>query len=338
MASQPAVAPALDAVAVHRALRALAGDEATALRCAVAWSGGLDSTVLLHALRTRSAQGPRIRLRALHVDHGLQAAAAGFRTFCQRTARRWRLPLTVLRVRVDRSPGVSVEQAARDARRQALAAALAPGELLLTAQHADDQLETVLLALLRGAGPKGLAGMPAAMPLAGTRLLRPLLQFDRAAIAAYAAAAGLDWVEDPTNADVRFDRNYLRKSVLPALRQRWPAASRTALRSARHCASAALMLESLAARDLEAAADGAGLEIAVLRRFSAARRAAVLRAWLQRAGCRAPNERHLREIEAMMAARRDAHPQLRLPDGVLRRSGGRLTVHLNPLAGRHPKG
>lgn len=338
MASQPAVAPALDAAAVHRALRALAGDGAPPLRCAVAWSGGLDSTVLLHALRSRPPQGPRIRLRALHVDHGLQAAAAGFRTFCQRTARGWRLPLTVLRVRVDLSTGDSVEQAAREARRQALTAALEPGELLLTAQHADDQLETVLLALLRGAGPRGLSGMPAAMPLGATRLLRPLLQFDRAAIAAYAVAAGLDWVEDPTNADVRFDRNYLRKSVLPTLRQRWPAAARTALRSARHCAAATCVLESLAARDLEAAADGAGLEIAVLRRFSIARRAAVLRAWLQRAGCRAPNERHLREIEAMMAARLDAHPQLRLPDAVLRRSGGRLTVHLNLLAGRDPKG
>ncbi|MDQ2641708.1 MAG: tRNA lysidine(34) synthetase TilS [Pseudomonadota bacterium] len=338
MAPQSPVAPALSAAAVHRALRALAAAEAGIVRCAVAWSGGLDSTVLLHALRTRPAQGPRIRLRALHVDHGLQPAAAAFRIFCQRTARRWRLPLTVLRVRVDLLPGVSVEQAAREARREALAAALAPGELLLTAQHADDQLETVLLALLRGAGPRGLSGMPAAMPLAGTRLLRPLLQYDRAAIAAYAAAAGLDWVEDPTNADVRFDRNYLRASVLPALRQRWPAAARTALRSARHCASVVATLESLTIRDLAAAADGGGLEIAVLRRFGPARRADVLRAWLQRAGCRAPNERHLHEIEAMMAARRDAHPQLRLPDCVLRRSGGSLTVHLNPLARRHPKG
>ncbi len=326
MASQPGVAPALSAVAVHEALRKLAGD-GKALRCAVAWSGGLDSTVLLHALRTRPPEGPRLMLRALHVDHGLQPAAAAFRNFCRRTARRWRLPLAVLRVRVDAREGDSLEQAARNARRAALAAALKPGELLLTAQHADDQLETVLLALMRGAGPRGLAGMPAAMPLQHTRLLRPLLQFDRAAIAAYAAAAGLDWVEDPTNADVRFDRNYLRAAVLPALRQRWPAAARTTLRSARHCAAAALALEALAARDLDAAADGAGLEIAVLRRFGAARRNAVLRAWLQRAGCRAPNERHLREIEAMMAARRDAHPLLRLPDCLLRRSGGRLTIH-----------
>lgn len=326
MASQPTVAPALSAVAVHQALRALAEGNST-LRCAVAWSGGLDSTVLLHALRTRPPQGSRIVLRALHVDHGLQSAAEGFRIFCQRTARRWRLSLTVLRAPVDLKGGVSVEEAARIARRAALLAALKPGELLLTAQHAGDQLETMLLALLRGAGPKGLAGMPAAMPLGQTWLLRPLLQFDRAAIAAYAAAAGLDWVEDPTNADTRFDRNYLRAAVLPALRQRWPAVSRTALRSARHCAAAADMIQTLAARDLDAAADGAGLDIAVLRRFGAARRNAVLRAWLQRAGCRAPNERHLREIEAMMAARRDAHPQLRLPDCLLRRSGGRLTVH-----------
>ena len=333
MAPQPALSPptmpgksqALTAAAVHQALRSLAGGGA--LRCAVAWSGGLDSTVLLHTLRTRPPEGSRIRLRALHVDHGLQPAAADFRNFCRRKARSWRVPLAVLRVRVDPRDGDSVEQAARNARRAALVAALEPGELLLTAQHADDQLETVLLALLRGAGPKGLAGMPAAMPLQHSRLLRPLLQFDRATIAAYAATAGLDWVEDPTNTDVRFDRNYLRAAVLPALRQRWPAASRTALRSARHCAAAADLLDAQAVRDLEAAADGIGLEIAVLRRFGAARRNAVLRAWLQRAGCRAPNERHLREVEAMMAARPDAHPLLRLPDCVLRRTGGRLTIH-----------
>jgi tRNA(Ile)-lysidine synthase len=323
---QSAAAPALDAATVQRSVRELAGAGST-LRCVVAWSGGLDSTVLLHALLARpAAQGDRLQLRAVHVDHGLQPAASGFRAFCVRTARRWRVPLTVLRVKVPLRPGDSVEEAARQARRSALAAALRPGELLLTAQHADDQLETLLLALLRGAGPKGLGGMAAATPFAGTRLLRPLLGFGRAALAAYARTAQLEWVEDPTNTALRFDRNYLRARVLPPLLQRWPAAARTAVRSARHCALAADQLEAAAASDLDAAADGPALEVAVLRRFSAARRAAVLRAWIQRAGCRAPNERHLREIEAMMAARPDAHPLLRLPDCILRRAGGRLTL------------
>jgi tRNA(Ile)-lysidine synthase len=319
----------LTPAAILTRLRILAGTDQT-LHCAVAWSGGIDSTVLMHLLwRARRLPGARLVLRALHVDHGLQPAAADFRRFCQRTARHWQLPLVVLKARVRLGNGESVEQAAREARRAALGAALAPGELLLSAQHADDQLETLLLALLRGAGPAGLAGMPAAMPLAGSRLLRPLLDRDRAELMAYARAAQLHWIDDPTNEEPRFDRNYLRARVLPALLGRWPALARTAGRSARHCAAAAAALQDAARRDLELAADGADLEVAVLRRWNPARRATALRAWIQSAGARAPNERHLREIEAMLVARADAHPQLRLPDLTLRRQGGRLRLQVH---------
>jgi tRNA(Ile)-lysidine synthase len=156
--------------------------------------------------------------------------------------------------------------------------------------------------------------------------LRPLLGVERAAILAYARAHELAWIDDPTNTDPRFDRNYLRTAVLPALRKRWPAAARTVARSARHCATAELALEAAAATDLEAAVDGAALDIAVLRRFSAARRAAVLRAWIARAGFRAPNERHLHEIEVMLAARRDAHPRLSLPGFTVSRRGNLLVI------------
>lgn len=313
---------ALDAAAVVRRLRELAG--AQPLRCVVAWSGGLDSTVLLHCLVSQADD--RLQVRAVHVDHGLQGAAVQFRRFCRRTARSWRVPLRVMRIEVPAARGASIEEEARRARRAALVRALAPGELLLTAQHADDQLETMLLALMRGAGPKGLAGMPARLPLAHTCLLRPLLESDRAAILAYARANGLEWVEDPSNAASRFDRNYLRNEVLPVLKARWPAAAHTVSRSARHCATAAALLEAAAASDLDAAADGAGLALTILRRFSGMRRAAVLRAWITQSGARAPNERHLHQIEAMMSARRDAHPRLQLPDCTLRRVGDRLTL------------
>jgi tRNA(Ile)-lysidine synthase len=307
-------------------LRKLAGTDAT-LRCAVAWSGGLDSTVLLHLLsRARRLPRARLVLRALHVDHGLQPAAVDFRRFCRRIARDWGLPLAIIKARVQLDGGDSVEQAAREARREVLAAALAPDELLLAAQHADDQLETLLQALLRGAGPAGLAGMPAAMPFGGSHLLRPLLDIERAQLLAYAREQQLEWIDDPTNDDPRFDRNYLRSRVLPLLKSRWPAAPRTATRSARHSAVAADSLQAAAARDLELAADGHDLEVAVLRRWSVARRAAALRAWILAAGARAPNERHLREIEAMLVARVDAHPELRLPDLTLRREGGRLRL------------
>jgi tRNA(Ile)-lysidine synthase len=308
-------------------LRALAGSPV--LACAVAWSGGMDSTVLLHLLhQARRLPRARLQLRALHVDHGLQPAAVDFRRFCKRVAGQWQVPLVVLSAKVALARGESVEQAARHARRAALAEALLPGEALLTAQHADDQLETVMLALLRGAGPAGLSGMPASMAFGAFRQLRPLLEFTRADLAAYAGAHGLAWIDDPTNLDPRFDRNYLRTRVLPAMRERWPALARTVARSARHCAGAASLQSAIASRDLQLAADGNDLAIPVLRRWDPARRAAVLREWLAAAGVRAPNERHLREIEAMMAARVDAHPQLHLPDATVSRVGTRLHVAL----------
>lgn len=300
---------------------------AGALKCVVAWSGGLDSTVLLHLLsRAARTPGAALQLRAIHVDHGLQPAARQFRDFCQRTARQWRIPLQLLNSASRPGPGESVEEVARAGRLQALARAVRPGECLLMAQHADDQLETLLLAMLRGAGPAGLAGMPASLPFSGTRLLRPLLSSTRGEIAAYAAGQGLAWVEDPTNAEPRFDRNYLRTQVVPLLKARWPAAAVTAVRCARHHAAAALVVARQAARDVEAAADGADLAIPVLNRWGAPRRAGALRAWLLQRGLRAPNERHISQIEAMMAARPDAHPLLQLPDGTIRRIGGRLNV------------
>jgi tRNA(Ile)-lysidine synthase len=296
----------------------------------LAWSGGLDSTVLLHLLVEASRLHPAsIGVRAVHVNHGLQSAAADFQKFCRRTARSWRVPLTVVKARV-RADGSSLEEAARKARYAALAGALAPNEMLLTAQHADDQLETLLLALLRGAGPAGLAAMPATMPFSATRLLRPLLMMERAAFAAYAKQHELHWQDDPSNAQLRFDRNYLRARVVPALRERWPAVARTIGRSAGHCAVAALALAGPARRDLEAAADGPDLEVAVLRRWSPARQAAVLRLWIADHGLLAPETRHIEQILLLMNARPDAHPQLRLPALVVRRRAGRLL-----LAGLH---
>ncbi|MEO6368123.1 MAG: tRNA lysidine(34) synthetase TilS [Steroidobacteraceae bacterium] len=293
----------------------------------MAWSGGLDSTVLLHALLPATQRRrPALRLRALHVDHGLQAAAATFRNFCRATARRWRVPLTTITLNMALPHGASVEAEARTARYAALASALRPGELLVTAQHADDQLETLLLALLRGAGPAGLAAMPAAAPFGSSQLLRPLLGHERRDIAAYAAAHALAWVDDPSNAQQRFDRNYLRAAVLPALRARWPAMTTTFSRSARHCAIADATLAQLAQRDLATAADGADLEIAVLRRWTPARQAAVLRAWIAGRGLREPEQRHITQIGQLMQARADAQPQLNLPGLMLRRFDGRLVL------------
>jgi tRNA(Ile)-lysidine synthase len=309
------------------------------MSCVVAWSGGLDSTVLLHLLvKARRRPASRLRVRAVHVDHGLQPAAADFRRFCRITARSWRVPLAVIKADVQLAAGDSLEEVARDARYSALASTLRRGEWLLTAQHADDQLETVLLALLRGAGPAGLAAMPQSALFASTRLLRPLLNLERTGLAAYAAANALTWQEDPSNAVLRFDRNYLRSRVVPALRERWPAVARTALRSAGHCALAVAALGDLARRDLEASVDGPDLEIAMLRRLTSSRRAAVLRLWIADRGFKVPEVRHLEQIERMMDARIDAQPVLRLPELRLRRHAGRLLMEAGPSLRTDPPG
>lgn len=237
---------------------------------------------------------PTLRLRALHVDHGLQpVAAAGFVTHCRRWARRWRVPLAVQRVAVARERGRSPEEAAREARWRAFGAALRPGEVLLLAQHADDQLETSLLQWLRGAGPAGLAGMPERMPCGRGLAWRPWLGVSGETLRQSLRDAGVPWVEDPSNADLAFDRNYLRQAVLPALRARWPSVAVTAGRSARLAAAADALQRNQAGRDLGLAADGAALDLRVLRRWPAPRQAALLRLWLQRQAAPLPDEQRL---------------------------------------------
>jgi len=270
-------------------------------------------------------------LRAVHVDHHLQSAAADFRAHCGKLARRWRVPLTIVDVRVGLGPGVSIEEAAREARYAAWRELLAPGEILLAAQHADDQAETLLLALLRGAGPAGLAAMPRSTALGQGRLLRPLLELPRNALQGHAGQHGLTWVEDPSNQHLRHDRNYLRAQVIPRLRERWPALAQTISRSARHCATVAAGMADVAALDLDLAADGAGLDMAVLRRWSRARQLAVLRAWFARTALRSPETRHLDQILTMLQARADAHPQLVLPQATVRVHEARLLLEARTL-------
>ncbi|MGC4027596.1 MAG: tRNA lysidine(34) synthetase TilS [Steroidobacteraceae bacterium] len=293
----------------------------------MAFSGGLDSTVLLHRLVVARRALPRtLRLRAVHVNHHLQPAATAFARHCRQMARRWQVPLKVLDVNVPATRGASPEEQARDARYAALGAGLSSGELLLTAQHADDQFETVLLALLRGAGPAGLAGMPEALRFGEGWLLRPLLGETRAGLAAEAREAGLTWVDDPSNPDPRFDRNYLRSELLPVLRARWPGLAATAARSARLCAQAADLARQTARRDLLQAADGGELEAAALRRLAPARAAGALRAWIAERGARVPDERRLIEILRMLEARADAAPFVLWGQWQVSLSQGRLAL------------
>src|SRR5689334_20790365 len=273
-------------------------------RVAVAYSGGLDSTVLAHLLVTRRRDLGGLRL--IHVDHGLQSASGEWSRHCRRQARAWRVPFTLLRARVVVRPGESPEAAAREARYGLLGRALRRDEVLVTAQHLDDQAETLLLQLFRGAGVAGLAAMPAHALLAAGHIRRPLLAHRREDLERYAVSHRLAWVEDPSNRHEGFGRNFLRHRVMPVLREKWPGVDRAIARSARHMAEARQLLGEVARRDLASAADGEGLSVVVLKGLSPARRRNALRAFISGAGVEMPSEAQLREIcGPLLAARED---------------------------------
>lgn len=282
---------------IHAAL----ADTGAPVTLRVAYSGGRDSHVLLHWLASERASFAPHRLRAIHVDHGLHAHSARWAEHCAAVCAALDVPLDVHRVDARPAPGESPEAAARAARYTALAADLEVGDLLLAAHHQTDQAETVLLALLRGAGLAGAAAMLAQRRFGCGWLLRPLLDWPAEHVARYAQAHALAWVEDPSNRDARFDRNFLRTETLPMLARRWPAATTTLARHAAHAADAQALLDELASAD---GADAERLAVSPLARLSPARQRNLLRAWLRRRGAVAPSAARLDELlrQALTAA------------------------------------
>lgn len=315
----------VDSAWVYAQLLKIHPPAASAPLC-VAFSGGADSTALLGLLAAVPAAASR--LRALHLDHGLQARSASWSRICRATCRALSIPLSTRRLRIVPRRGESLEALARSARYAALAAALHPGEVLLSAHHLEDQLETVLLQLLRGAGLPGLSAMPSVMPLGTGHLVRPLLELPRERLRGWVQQSALRWVEDPSNADETFDRNYLRRQVVPLLQRRWPAAARTVSRSARNLAQAQRLLDALAAADAGRAADGAALSVAALRALPLERRRNALRWWLGAAGLPAPDARRLEEIAVtLLAARAGANPLVTWGTHQVRRHAGQLVLN-----------
>ena len=299
-------------------------------RYAVAFSGGVDSTVLLAALVRLT---PRPAVRALHIDHGLHADSASWESHCRSAAQALGAGYASRRVRVDQAPGHSLEAQARRIRYRTLQALLAPGETLLTAHHGDDQLETVLLRLFRGSGVKGLRGIARVRRFGSGYLARPLLEVPKEEILAAARAWRLEWLEDPTNRDTRFDRNYLRAELAPRIKARWPAAQRTAGRAARQMAEAQEMLAAAAEADGALIEDPARIPRAVLLELSPARRRNLLRHLLVRLELPVPGARQLETLlDALSVRRRDAQTRVQWPGGEARVYGDRLYL-FPPLPG-----
>ncbi|MGR2738252.1 tRNA lysidine(34) synthetase TilS [Billgrantia sp. Q4P2] len=272
----------------------------------VALSGGLDSSLLLTLAAAACRRHPR-SIHALHVHHGLQAAADDFEAHCRRLASRLGVPLFVERVTVDQAAGLGLEGAARQARYAAFARRVAPGETLWLAQHRDDQAETFLLAALRGSGVRGLAGMPPGREWRGRRLVRPLLACSRAELEAEAERLGLSWVDDPSNADEALDRNFLRRSVIPLLTQRWPHAAEALASSARHAAEADTLIEALAEGDLAAlGGDPTHVPLVGLVALAPERQRSLVRHVCHRLGLAMPPSARLASLLAQLEARPDA--------------------------------
>jgi len=277
----------------------------------VGLSGGLDSVVLLHALASLPEARKR-GLRAVHVHHGLHPDADAWQRHCEDICAAWQVPLRSVRVEVARSHGEGPEAAARHARHAAFDAELGDDEVLVLAHHGDDQAETFLLRALRGSGIDGLGAMRPWRRFGRGWLWRPLLAHSRAELQAYAQAHALSWIEDPSNQDVSFDRNFLRQRVLPLLRERWSQAGSAFTRSARLCAEANEMLdaEDAAALARVRTADARVLSRTALMQLPPARRARVLRRWIGELGLPPLPEEGVARIEAdLLGPRADAEPQ-----------------------------
>lgn len=285
----------------------------------LAYSGGIDSTVLLHQL----AQAyPSENLRAIHINHGLYPEADAWQQHCEKTCANLNIPLMSIKLDSQPQAGESIEAWARAQRYAIFQDQLKENEILITAQHADDQAETVLLQLIRGAGPKGLSAMPDEKPFGKGKLIRPLLNTPKAEIIQYAKEHKLTWVHDHSNSNIQFDRNFLREKIIPELKSRWPSLDDTFSRSARYCAEQTELVQCLL-NPLYTVCAGSRegtLSIHALSKQPEIIQRALVRHWLADKQLPMPGHKKFDKIfEDLIPARPDAQPEIIWGEVCLRR-------------------
>lgn len=298
----------------------------------LAYSGGCDSHVLLYLFSELKHLKYIRNIKAIHINHQLHDDSANWAKHCVEQCIQYDIPCDVISVSVDKNLGVGVEAAARKVRYDALQKLVNEKTVLLTAQHADDQVETFLLQSLRGGGVKGLASMPMIKPFAKGFLSRPLLHVSQTQILEYAVSNKLNWIEDPSNENTQFDRNFLRQNIIPLLKQRWPSLNKTFHRITQHQAEAANLIDDLAAIDLElVAADGKRISIEHLNKLSLNRQKNVLRYWIEaRNKLTVPDATHLmRILNEVVVAAEDSQPSVSWNDTIIRRFQGKLYADEN---------
>jgi tRNA(Ile)-lysidine synthase len=304
----------------------------------VAYSGGVDSHVLLHCC----ASTPQLKdkVTAVYVHHGLQAEAESWVGHCEKTAKDLGVEFLTLRVNAKPAPGESPEEAARNARYAAFKSLINAGDVLLLAQHREDQLETVLLQLFRGSGLRGLSGMPERAAFGTGVMLRPLLNTAKQAINDYAHAHHLSWVEDPSNQSNDYDRNFLRNAVVPLLKQRWPAIDKTVARSAKHCADAQVLVNEVSDELFDAVFNSADktLSISRLTEHHSHQQQLIIRHWFRHMGLKMPAQALVgRILSQVVAAAEHRDPVLSGKGYSIRRYRDKLYCLMN-LFPRKPDG
>lgn len=276
----------------------------------IAYSGGLDSHVLLHACHSLRSQFP-LKLRAIHIHHGLSANAEHWASHCARVCDDYEIDFTKHHIKVQPNVGDSLEALAREKRYRIFADSLGESEILLTAHQQDDQAETVLMQLFRGAGIKGLSAMPAMKTFASGFHGRPLLAFTRKELEAYALQHHLQWIHDESNDDNKFTRNYLRQHIFTSLKNRWPTVTETISRSAMHCAEAQALLDEFAA-DICTQVRGSHentLSVSKLLQLSDERQKLLFRTWIYQLGYPLPDTKKITNLQHdVLTAAQDRMP------------------------------
>ncbi|MDX1900421.1 MAG: tRNA lysidine(34) synthetase TilS [Gammaproteobacteria bacterium] len=277
----------------------------------IAYSGGLDSTVLLHSIARLIS--PAKKLCAIHINHNIHPDSEAWENHCGNVAKSLKIEFLSETLLFDEPPKKDLENTLRNLRYEIFAKYMDAGSILLTAHHQDDQAETLLLQLLRGAGPKGLSAMPVIKSFSKGWHARPFLSFSRTELLQYAKENHLTWIEDDSNVNIDFTRNFLRHEILPKLNERWPDVSVLLARSAEHCANTEKLLSHFLQNDLEGCAgkQPGTLSVEKLMGFDLLRRQYILRAWIMQHGFILPSQKKLQQItESVMKAGIDRQPHL----------------------------
>ena len=292
----------------------------TANKLLIAFSGGLDSTALLSLVKKLSEKRPHLSLRAIHIHHGLSPNSDTWTAHCQQLCEQFAIPLIIEKVKVEMHDGI--EAGAREARYQAISTHIQPDEYLVTAHHLNDQTETFFLALKRGAGLQGLGAMQKESQLFGMPILRPLLSFSRNELEDYVQQENLSWVEDESNQDNHYDRNFLRNQILPELRQRWGHFDHAVQRAAQHCFEQQQLINELLQDCFEQhiLEDQKQFSLVNFLDYSSQKQTALLRMWLAKNQIAMPTQVQLMHIiDDVIKAKSDASPQFQLGEHIIRR-------------------